>query len=101
MRETPWLPQVPTLNEQGLTDEAYRVTGWLAIAAPSGTPKPIVDRLALEVRNALKQPAVRDRVTGMGFEVLDNGTPEAFLAAYRQELPIWYRLIKASGVKLD
>lgn len=95
------LPQVPTLNEQGLTDEAYRVTGWLAIAAPSGTPKPIVDRLALEVRNALKQPAVRDRVTGMGFEVLDNGTPEAFLAAYRQELPIWYRLIKASGVKLD
>ena len=95
------LPQVPTLNEQGLTDEAYRVTGWLAIAAPSGTPKPIVDRLELEVRNALKQPAVRDRVTGMGFEVLDNGTPEAFLAAYRQELPIWYRLIKASGVKLD
>ena len=95
------MPQVPTLNEQGLTDEAYRVTGWLAIAAPSGTPKPVVDRLALEVRNALKQPAVRDRVTGMGFEVLDNGTPEAFLAAYRQELPIWYRLIKASGVKLD
>ena len=56
------MPQVPTLNEQGLTDEAYRVTGWLAIAAPSGTPKPVVDRLALEVRNALKQPAVRDRV---------------------------------------
>lgn len=95
------LPQVPTLNEQGLTDEAYRVTGWLAIAAPSGTPKPVVERLSLEVRNALKLPAVRDRITGMGFEVLDNGTPEAFLAAYRQELPIWYRLIKASGVKLD
>jgi tripartite-type tricarboxylate transporter receptor subunit TctC len=95
------MPETPTLAEQGLKDEAYRVTGWLAIAAPGGTPKPIVDRLALEVRNALKQPDVRERVTGMGFEIQDNGTPEAFLAAYRQELPIWYRLIKASGARLD
>ena len=95
------LPLVPTLAEQGLTDEAYRVTGWLAIAAPGGTPKPIVDRLAQEARDAVKRPDVRERISGMGFEVQDNGTPESFLTAYRQELPIWYRLIKASGARLD
>lgn len=95
------LPNVPTLAEQGLKDEAYRVTGWLAIAAPGATPKPIVDRLAAEVQKAIKLPDVRQRIVGMGFEVQDNGGPAAFNAAYRQELPVWYRLIKASGAKLD
>ena len=61
----------------------------------------MVDRLAKEVRDALKLPDVRERITGMGFEIQDNGTPEGFVTAYRQELPVWYRLIKASGAKLD
>ena len=95
------LPNVPTLAEQGLKDEAYRVTGWLAIAAPGATPQPVIDRLASEVQKALKVPAVRERIIGMGFEIQDNGGPAAFNAAYRQELPIWYRLIKQSGAKLD
>ena len=95
------LPKVPTLAEQGLNDEAYRVTGWLAVAAPGTTPKPIVDKLAAEIQKALKVPEVRERIVGMGFEIQDNGGPAAFNAAYRQELPIWYRLIKQSGAKLD
>lgn len=95
------LPKVPTLAEQGLKDEAYRITGWLAVAAPGATPKPIVDRLAREVHKALQLPDVRERVASMGFEVQDNGLPEPFMAAYRQELPVWYRLIKASGAQLD
>ena len=94
------LPNVPTLAEQGLKDDAYRVTGWLAFAAPAGTPKPVVDRIAKEVRAAVKQPDVAERITAMGFEAKDS-TPETFLASYRQELPIWYRLIKESGAKLE
>ena len=95
------LPQVPTLAEQGLNDEAYRVTGWLAVAAPGATPQPIIDKLASEIQKAVQSPEVRERIVGMGFEVQDNGLPPAFNAAYRQELPIWYRLIKQSGAKLD
>ena len=49
----------------------------------------------------MQSPEVRERIVGMGFEVQDNGLPPAFNAAYRQELPIWYRLIKQSGAKLD
>jgi tripartite-type tricarboxylate transporter receptor subunit TctC len=94
------LPNVPTLVEQGFKDEAYRMTGWLAIALPAGTPKAIVRRLADEVRAACELPDVRERIAGMGFEAKCS-TPEAFAADYRQESPVWERLIKQSGAKLD
>lgn len=94
------LPKVPTLVEQGLKDEAYRVTGWLAMAAPAGTPKPIVQRLADEVRKATQQADVREKVAAMGFEIKDS-SPEAFAAAYKLERPVWERLIKQSGAKLE
>jgi len=94
------LPNVPTLAEQGLKDEAYRVTGWLAIAVPAKTPKPIVDRIAEEVRKATQQPDVRDRVAAMGFEIKDS-SPELFATAWKAERPVWERLIKQSGAKLE
>jgi tripartite-type tricarboxylate transporter receptor subunit TctC len=94
------LPNVPTLAEQGLTDEAYRLTGWLAVAAPAGTPKPIVQRLADEIRKATQQPDVQQKVATMGFELKDS-SPEAFAAAYKAERPVWERLIKQSGAKLE
>jgi tripartite-type tricarboxylate transporter receptor subunit TctC len=94
------LPNVPTLAEQGLKDEAYRLTGWLAVAAPAGTPKPIVQRLADEIRKATQQPDVQQKVATMGFELKDS-SPEAFAAAYKAERPVWERLIKQSGAKLE
>src|SRR5262245_7982698 len=94
------LPGVPTLMEQGLKDEAYRVTGWLAVAAPAGTPKPVVQRIADELRAACELPDVKARVAAMGFE-LKASTPEEFAATYKRELPVWARLIKQSGVKLE
>ncbi|MBT2298998.1 tripartite tricarboxylate transporter substrate binding protein [Variovorax paradoxus] len=94
------LPNVPTLAEQGLKDEAYRLTGWLAVAVPAGTPKPIVQRLADEIRKATQQPDVQQKVAAMGFELKDS-SPEAFAAAYKAERPVWERLIKQSGAKLE
>ena len=66
------LPNVPTLAEQGLKDEAYRLTGWLAIAVPAKTPEPIVKRLADEIRKATQQPDVQQKVAAMGFELKDS-----------------------------
>ncbi|MBT2322057.1 tripartite tricarboxylate transporter substrate binding protein [Variovorax paradoxus] len=94
------LPNVPTLAEQGLKDEAYRLTGWLAVAVPAGTPKPIVQRLADEIRKATQQPDVQQKVAAMGFELKDS-SPEAFVEAYKKERPVWERLIKQSGAKLE
>lgn len=94
------LPNVPTLLEQGLKDEAYRVTGWLAVAAPAGTPKAVVQRIADELRAACEQPDVKARIAAMGFE-LKATTPEAFAVIYKRELPVWERLVKQSGAKLE
>jgi tripartite-type tricarboxylate transporter receptor subunit TctC len=94
------LPNVPTLAEQGLKDEAYRLTGWLAVAVPAATPKPIVQRLADEIRKATQQPDVQQKVAAMGFELKDS-SPEAFAAAYKAERPVWERLIRQSGAKLE
>ena len=94
------LPNVPTLAEQGLTDEPYRITGWLAFAAPGGTPKPVIDRIAQEIGAALKQPDVREKVVAMGFEIEDS-SPEKFQAAYRKEMPVWEKLVKQTGAKVE
>lgn len=95
------LPQVPTLVEQGLNDDTYRLTGWLAIAAPAKTPPAIVSRIADEARKAVQLPEVNQRIAAMGFEPLNNSSPEVFAQAYRKDRPAWERLIKQSGVKLD
>lgn len=94
------VPNVPTLLEQGLKDEAYRVTGWLAMAMPANTPKAIVQRIADEIRLACEQPDVKARVASMGFEMRAS-SPAEFAVAYSKELPIWEQLIKQSGAKLE
>jgi len=94
------LPNVPTLGEQGLNDEAYRVAGWLAFGAPAGTPPAILERVAAEVRKATEHPDVAQRITAMGFDV-QKSSPALFTAAMNKERPVWERLIKASGAKLD
>ncbi|MDZ7864910.1 tripartite tricarboxylate transporter substrate binding protein [Acidovorax sp.] len=94
------LPNVPTLAEQGMNDEAYRVAGWLAFAAPAGTPPAILERLAAEVRKAVQLPDVAQRIAGMGFEAKAS-SPAEFKAAYMKERPVWERLIRQSGAKLD
>ncbi len=97
----PALPNVPTLAEQGWKDDIFRITGWVAVAAPAATPKPIVDRLAAELRAISEMPDVRSRfVAIMGVEPVALG-PEQFAAAYAKDLPVWQRAVKETGASLD
>ena len=59
-----------------------------------------MQRVADEVRAACELPDVRARIAAMGFEIKCS-TPEAFAADYQKELPVWERLIKQSGAKLE
>ena len=70
------LPDVPTLEEQGLADEPFRLFGWIGLVAPAGTPKPILQRLADEASTALKDPEVQQRVRMLGFEPVVDSSPE-------------------------
>jgi tripartite-type tricarboxylate transporter receptor subunit TctC len=94
------LPNVPTLAEQGLKDDVFRFTGWIAMAAPGATPKAVVQRLADEVKAACALPDVRERIVAMGFDPVARG-PDEFAAVYKTELPVWERLVKQTGATLD
>lgn len=94
------LPKVATMSEQGIKDEVFRVTGWVGMSAPAQTPADVVARVATEVRAIILLPEVRERIQQMGFIAVGN-SPEEFDAQFRKDAPVWERLVKLSGAKLD
>lgn len=95
---SPLMPQVPTLAEQGLPN--YRFDGWMALAAPAGTPRPVVDRLNAEVRAALAQKEVQEAMIKMGVTTLGS-TPEQAGQFFRDELDKHTTLARRGGAKMD
>lgn len=92
------LPDVPTLAESGLT--GFDAGAWLGLVSPAGTPREIVARLNADVHKLLATPDVKERLGGMGAEVLTN-TPAEFSEHIRRELVKWGRAVKDSGAKVE
>lgn len=89
-------PDVPTIAESGYPKfEAY---GWFGVIAPARVPKPIVSRLNSEIIKAANTPAVRERLTGIGFDVVTS-TPEDFARYIQSEVTLWRDLAKQMGLK--
>jgi tripartite-type tricarboxylate transporter receptor subunit TctC len=97
---SPALPNVPTAIEQGFDVEAYT---WNAFFLPKGTPEAIVQKLNLATREAMKTPAVRDKLEAAGLKfVSDERTTPEYLAKFVQsEIAKWAAPIKASGASVD
>ena len=94
------LPKVSTMAEQGIKDEVFQVTGWLGMSAPAKTPPDVVARLGTEVQAVMVLPEVRERIQQMGFLPVGS-SPEQFAAQVRKDAPVWERVVKVSGAKLD
>ena len=94
------LPKVPTFAEQGIKDDVFRTVGWIAMAAPGGTPKAVIQRLADEIKAACALPEVRKRVEDIGFEAVGRG-PDEFNAIAKADAQVWSRLVKQTGASLD
>lgn len=94
------LPKVSTLAEQGIKDEVFQVTGWLGMSAPAKTPADVVARLGTEVQAVMAMPDVRERIQQMGFLPVGS-SPEQFAAQFKKDAPVWERVVKVSGAKLD
>ncbi len=91
------MPDLATSHEQGL--ENFDGDGWNAFFFPSGTPEPIVQRLATVTREILDAPAVRERLVGLGLNVPapERRTPQYLAKLVVSELAKWAAPIKASG----
>jgi len=92
------LPNVPTLEEQGIKGAEAIV--WFGMAAPAKTPRAIVDKLNRETNNVLKMADVRQRLDQLGLEV-EGGPPAKFDAFIKSESARLTRLIKAGAVRVD
>jgi len=93
------MPQLPTLQEQGLP--GFECYTWNAIMAPAGTPQPIVAQLNDAINKALADPAVFKRLQEAGIDPTPGSTPEQAAAFVKAELAKWSRIIKASGAHID
>ncbi|MBX3643001.1 MAG: tripartite tricarboxylate transporter substrate binding protein [Rubrivivax sp.] len=92
----PSLPNVPTFKDVGLP--GYTVTNWFGLAAPKGTPKAIVDQLQGEVKKAMSNPKVLERLGAMGAS--PGGIPSAEFAGFVQkETKLWTDISKSAGVR--
>lgn len=94
------LPKVPTIYEQGVQDDAYSIFGWVAMGAPAGIPKDIVDQLSAHLREVAKDPKVVERIAAAGFLPMMN-SPQEFQQNYQRDMPIWKALVEAAGARLD
>ena len=92
------LPDVPTIAEAGVA--GYEATIWLGIMAPAGTPKPIVDKLNMEIVKIVSRPEVKKAWQEQGAEPMMM-TPEQFGQYLREDITKWARIVKLSGAKVD
>jgi len=92
------LPEVPTMVEAGYKD--FVTTVWHGILGPGSLNKEALARINTEVNRVLKLADVRDRLTGLGLEVI-GGSPEAFAAEMKRDHAWASRTIKAAGIKAE
>jgi tripartite-type tricarboxylate transporter receptor subunit TctC len=90
------LPDVPSFAELGYP--AMDIALWYGVAAPSGTPAPIVQRLNVELVKILDSPSIRKSLTEQGADI-QGGTPEEFGAFIGHELARWGAIVKQAGIK--
>jgi len=94
----PLLPDVPTVAESGYP--GFDVQSWFAIAAPTGTPKPVVERLNAALNKALAAPDVRQRMQDLAASP-QPGTPEQMRAFMMSEIKRWHDVVKQSGARVN
>jgi tripartite-type tricarboxylate transporter receptor subunit TctC len=92
----PYLPDVPTIAEQGFA--GYEISSWQGAFAPAGTPKEIVAKINRELVRMLDEPEIRARISREGADPVGS-TPDAFAQRVKDEIAKWSKVIKAAGIQ--
>jgi tripartite-type tricarboxylate transporter receptor subunit TctC len=91
------IPDVPTVAESGYPE--FRAETWNGLVAPAHTPKPVIDLVAGEVQNALKDPDILSRMDAYGVDPIGS-TPAEFAATIKADIEQWHSAIKSANLKL-
>lgn len=89
-------PDLPTISEGGVP--GYEAVIWLGVMAPKGTPKPVVDKLNVEINKVLAKPEVKEAWAKQGAQTMSM-TPAEFDKFLRADIEKWAKVVKVSGAK--
>ncbi|HYF21421.1 MAG TPA: tripartite tricarboxylate transporter substrate binding protein [Ramlibacter sp.] len=92
------LPDVPTVSEAGLP--GFESGTWVGLVAPQGTPAQLVERIARDAHEELRQPAIAKQFAALGAEPV-GGTPAATASFLRAEAAKWKKVIDEAGVTVE
>jgi tripartite-type tricarboxylate transporter receptor subunit TctC len=94
---SPFLPDVPTMQEAGVA--GYEMSTWIGVSTVARTPAPIVQRMYEVTRAMMADEAVRTRLTGIGFDLIPQPTPEEMVAIHRAEFERWGPILRGAGIQ--
>jgi tripartite-type tricarboxylate transporter receptor subunit TctC len=94
---SPFLPDVPTLIEQGVDAVGL---GWIGLSGPAGLPRPIVTKVNQAIQEALEEPAFKERFAAMAFVSIAS-SPEEFTAFIAAERDKWNKVARDANVVVE
>jgi tripartite-type tricarboxylate transporter receptor subunit TctC len=101
MKRMPALPDTPTMTEAGVPPPpGLDIREWYGVIAPAATPAAIINKLNAEMVKAFKRPDVQKRLTEMGAEFVGS-TPQAHSKQLANDVRIWAKWVKDTGVKVE
>jgi tripartite-type tricarboxylate transporter receptor subunit TctC len=95
-KRSTFFPELPTMIEAGVPDCVSVL--WFGIAAPSGTPRPIIDTLSRAANEALKSDELIKALHAQTVEAL-GGTPEQFRKHMEEETARWTKVVEGAGLR--
>ena len=92
----PTLPQIPTFAEAGMP--GFKLSNWYGLLAPAGTPKVIIDKLAIEIGKVLAMPDVKEKLSSQGLGPFIS-SPEQFGLLMKADMEKYAKIIKAANIE--
>lgn len=89
-------PNVPTMNESGVNE--LNVDSWIGLFAPTGTPKPVIEKLQKEI--AAAAPELKTKFVAVGGDYLEV-PPDKLDAFVHAEFVKWSKVIREAGISLE
>jgi tripartite-type tricarboxylate transporter receptor subunit TctC len=95
-KRSPALPEVPSLEEAGMRGAEAPL--WFGVWGPAGLPAEIVSKVNADVRKALADPGVKEKLANLGNDAMDM-SPQEFARFVRSEIEDYQKVVRAAGIK--
>jgi len=99
LKRAPQLPNVPTLDEQGL--KGFDMPTWQGVFAPAGLPADVLAAYYAALQDVLKDPTLVEKMAGLGSEPVTGMTPEKTVQFLEKDRQQWADTVKAANISLE